>query len=643
MLHKLLSQDAKILLIGERTEFNAEIQSLLQQYPLVIESAIPQEYHGGKYAVIILAPSYHGGSPPKAVSKRCFVVSFSKHCVADIQITQPVNLEQFEAAIGSAIDYYLTKSSFRTLEKQHLIVSKERKKLSAIGVALSAEKDLDHLLGMVLKEGRSLGKCEGASLYLIEQNAQGDRELVFKLTQNSKISFDFQEVRFPLTSRSLAGYVALQGEPLNIKDVYQLDHTYPFSFDESFDNKVGYRTRELLVLPMRNHKGKIIGVLQFVNTFGSNVIEELSDEAGSHVGFPEETCDILAGLASQAAVAIDNTHLIENIQNLFEGFVSASVNAIESRDPVTSGHSFRVAKLTTGLAEMLDSETSGVHKNLSFNSEQIREIRYASLLHDFGKVGVKENVLLKANKLHASRFQYLELKIEWQKQVLQKKFYQQLLNQETTDVLSNLRHESISQLGLQNHSGYKSLLMELEKLDDYRRMLFQANQPSIMEGNVAHGLAEMAEYRVHEEYPFSDKLISDGDFLSLSILKGSLTEKDRVEIQSHVINTQTFLERIPWTDELSSIPQIAGAHHEKLDGSGYPLGLKANEIPIASKIMTIADIFDALTAQDRPYKKAVKLELALDILVDEAKRHKIDSDILSTFIDSKIYKCVSEL
>jgi response regulator RpfG family c-di-GMP phosphodiesterase len=289
---------------------------------------------------------------------------------------------------------------------------------------------------------------------------------------------------------------------------------------------------------------------------------------------------------------------------------------------------------------MLDKETSGVHKNLSFNSEQLREIRYASLLHDFGKVGVKENVLLKANKLHASRFQYLELKIEWQKQMLEKKFYQQLLTQESTIVLSNLQGKNISDLGLKNHSGYRELLLELQKLEGYKRMLFRANQPSIMEGNVAHGLADMAEYQMHTEYPFSNKLISDSDFLSLSILKGSLTEKDRLEIQSHVVHTQTFLERIPWTDELSSIPQIAGAHHEKLDGSGYPLGLKDKAIPIQSKIMTIADIFDALTAQDRPYKKAVKLELALDILVDEAKANKIDTHILNTFIESKVYGCV---
>jgi len=639
MLDKLLAQDARILLVGELTEFSGEIQSFLQPYPIDRKQAIPQEYHSANYAVIILAPSYQGESSPRTSNKKCFIVSFSEHFIGDIQITQPVKLKQFQAAFNSAVDFYLTKSDLRTLEKQHLIVSKERKKLSAIGVALSAEKDLDKLLGMVLKEGRALGKCEGASLYLIEKNSKGVNELVFKLTQNSKISFDFREVRFPLTNQSLAGYVALQGEQLNIDDVYQLDHTYPFSFDKSFDQKVGHRTKELLVLPMRNHKRKIIGVLQFVNTFGDR-IPEIEDDDGSHVGFSESTCGLLAGLASQAAVAIDNSHLIENIQNLFEGFVSASVNAIESRDPVTSGHSFRVAELTTCLAQMLDKETSGVHKNLSFNSEQLREIRYASLLHDFGKVGVKENVLLKANKLHASRFQYLELKIEWQKQMLEKKFYQQLLTQESSIVLSNLQGKNISDLGLKNHSGYRELLLELQKLEGYKRMLFRANQPSIMEGNVAHGLADMAEYQMHTEYPFSNKLISDSDFLSLSILKGSLTEKDRLEIQSHVVHTQTFLERIPWTDELSSIPQIAGAHHEKLDGSGYPLGLKDKAIPIQSKIMTIADIFDALTAQDRPYKKAVKLELALDILVDEAKANKIDTHILNTFIESKVYGCV---
>jgi len=639
MINDLVSYNQRVLLIGCLSDFEHDIQVLLRRYKLEITTQPPGNYHQKDYAVIIFSPTNLFVELEPVENKRCFQLSFSKNILGDIQIVRPFTFQQFQSAFSAALDYHSTKSDLRSIEKQHLIVSKERKNLSAIGVALSAEKDLDKLLGMVLKEGRGLGKCEGASLYLIEKNDAGDKELVFKLTQNSKISFDFQEVSFPLTSGSLAGYVALNGEILNIKDVYQLDSDLPYAFDKSFDLKINYRSKELLVLPMKNHKGRIIGVLQFVNTFGHDDVVD-PNELYQKGGFSLLKQGLLAGLASQAAVAIDNTHLIENIQNLFEGFVSASVNAIESRDPVTSGHSFRVADLTTGLAKMLDKESSGKHKYLTFDQEQLREIRYASLLHDFGKVGVKENVLLKANKLHASRYQYLELKIEWQKQMLEKRFYQQLLSQGKTISPELFAEKSLLELDFKHDSAYRDLLTELNKLEQYKNMLFRANQPSLMQETVVDELSHMADYKMDPEFPFYNKLINDSDFLSLSISKGSLTDKERLQIQSHVVHTQEFLARIPWTDELSGIPTIAGAHHEKLDGSGYPSGLLEAQIPTPSKIMAIADIFDALTAQDRPYKKAINHDLALDILLDEARKGKVDSEMLNTFIESKVYLCV---
>ncbi len=638
-----------LLIVGKLEEFDADIQALICQNEYQILNELTESQSPKNFSVVIFSPGYEGKQVNLQPERNFFYLSFSDQAQGDIQIVPPFTTQQFKTCLDSALKYHLAKTNLRHVEKQHLIVSKERENLSAIGVALSAEKDLDKLLGLVLKEGRSLGKCEGASLYLIEKSSSGDPELVFKLTQNSKISFDFREVRFPLTNQSLAGYVALSGEILNIFDVYSLKDCYPFSFDKSFDEKVDYRSKELLVLPMKNHKSKVIGVLQFVNTFGHEpvfaALEEISEKVSEaysgkeklKLGFCKTKQGLLEGLASQAAVAIDNSHLIENIQNLFEGFVSASVNAIESRDPVTSGHSFRVAELTTGLAEMLDKETSGVNKNLFFDQDQIREIRYASLLHDFGKVGVKENVLLKANKLHASRYKYLELKIDWQKQILEKKYYQQLLNEGYKHDPSNGLISDIRKMSFGDHSAHRDLLTELDKLEKYKQLLFQANKPSLMEESVAEELVHMAGYTLNQEYPFSARLLNDADFLSLSISKGSLTDAERVEIQSHVVHTQEFLERIPWTDELAGIPAIAGAHHEKLDGTGYPLGLQKNEIPLPSKIMAITDIFDALTATDRPYKKAVGLELSLDILSQEAQSGKLDQAILQTFIQSKVY------
>ncbi len=648
-----------ILIVGDIQTLDISTQTYINSLACRYCNEISEISSHSQFSCIVFCPQTIFISSVEITNRDFFYVSFSDKVNGDIGSQKTPSLVDFKTNIESALAYHSARTNLRKVEKLHLLASKERENLSAIGIALSAEKDLDKLLTLVLKEGRALGRCEGASLYLIgsklDENGKpkATKELVFKLTQNSKISFDFKEARFSLTNRSLAGYVALTGEILNIQDVYKLDASYPFSFDKSFDEKVGYRSKELLVLPMKNHKGRVIGVLQFVNNFGQAPF--VKDELSTHnIGFSKLKQGLLEGLASQAAVAIDNSHLIENIHNLFEGFVSASVNAIESRDPATSGHSFRVAELTTSLAKMVDKEVDGLHKDISFNKEQLQEIRYASLLHDFGKVGVKENVLLKANKLHRSRFQYLELKLDWQKQILEKEFFRQIFDQTKSGHQTRnssqdrlLKSDALQQKLLFNRnykqsSAYKDLLKKLEKLDEFKSLLAQANKPSILEESVAGGLSNMADYSMHPEFPYANKLISPSDFLSLSISRGSLTEKERAEIQSHVTHTQTFLERIPWTDELAGIPRIAGAHHEKLDGTGYPFGLKRDQIPLPSKIMTIADIYDALTAQDRPYKKALPIDIALDILNDEAKKGKIEKSLLHTFIESKVYNCINQ-
>jgi len=644
------SNKKDILIVGDIQNLDISIQSHLKTLTCCYSKDISEVNSHKQYSCIIFCPQSIFVIDKKKnadiANRDYFYVSFSDTAKGDIGVSGSPSLADFKANLASALAYHNARISLRKVEKLHLLASKERENLSAIGFALSAEKNLDKLLTMVLKEGRSLGRCEGASLYLIgsklDENSKPKtiKELVFKLTQNSKISFDFKEARFPLTSHSLAGYVALTGEILNIQDVYKLNDSYPFSFDKSFDEKVKYRSKELLVLPMKNHKGKVIGVLQFVNNFGQSpfVKEELSTH---NIGFSKLKQGLLEGLASQAAVAIDNSNLIDNIHNLFEGFVSASVNAIESRDPVTSGHSFRVAELTTGLAKMLDKEVDGLHKEISFNKEQLQEIRYASLLHDFGKVGVKENVLLKANKLHRSRFQYLELKLDWQKQILEKEFFRQILKSAKNSRSDASHQNQILGANYKQSSAFKDMTEKLKKLDGFKLLLAQANKPTILEEETAGGLSKMADYTMHSDFPYTNKLISHSDFLSLSISRGSLTEKERSEVQSHVTHTQTFLERIPWTDELAGIPKIAGAHHEKLDGTGYPFGLKRDQIPLPSKIMTIADIYDALTAQDRPYKKALPINIALDILNDEAKKGKIEKSLLNTFIESKIYQCIN--
>lgn len=551
-----------------------------------------------------------------------FFIACNELSEANVFIPAKPSKKNLISSIKLGFEFLINKAQLAALSLDINTVSQERKELTEIGIAMSSEKNLDKLLNMVLEEGRKFGNCEAASLYLLHNVKSDNPELIFKLTQNSEMDLDFKEMHFPLTNQSLSGYVALNGEILNIADAHHLDPDLPYHFDQSFDKATGYRTRQMLVMPMRNHKGKIIGVLQFINNKNG---QKVSDPK---LGFELERQDILFSLASQAAVAIDNSQLIENIQSLFEGFVAASVKAIESRDPITSGHSFRVAEYTTSLAETLDNTSSGLYKNTFFSRQQLREIRYASLLHDFGKVGVREDVLLKANKLYDSRFKYIDLKIEWQKQLVQRKFYQQLLT---------AKEPVLPQQWQQSELFFK-MQAEVEKLTGYQKILMQANKPSLLDAEVADELKNLYDFDLDECFPYARSLLSENDFLSLSVRKGSLTNEEREEIQSHVVHTQEFLLAIPWTDELNQVPIIAGSHHEKLDGSGYPCGIKDKDIPVASKIMAVADIYDALTARDRPYKNAVKTEIALDILNDEAKNNKLCSIMVDAFIEAKVYQ-----
>jgi len=636
------SETKNLLLVGQFDSFAFAPQRLTREFPGYGQFTItacsqteflqhcqsaqarpPSESHSSDEALLVAITATDISLDKAALNgRKIFVIACNEKSYANLFIPQAHSFNALVSAIKVGYEYLFNRRQLEAMSRDIVSVSQERKDLCDIGIALSAEKNLDRLLTLVLSEGRKLGNCEAVSLYLLTAEGKETPELLFKLTQNSKIDFDFKEKRFPLTNQSLAGYVALTGEILNISDAYQISSDQPYQFDKSFDIATGYRTKELLVIPMRNHNWKVIGVLQFINH--RDPVAHCSD----NLGFTLERQELLMSLASQAAVAIDNSQLLENIQTLFEGFVAASVKAIESRDPVTSGHSFRVAELTTGLAISLDKSGSGLYRDTFFTDQQMREIRYASLLHDFGKVGVQENVLLKANKLQDDRYRILDLKIEWQKQVIQRKFFQSQLQQ----------NESPANLDWQSSPAYQAMQKRLKQLDYFQKILYQANQPSILEEEIAVELRQLFDYQMDEAYPYGRSLLSAEDFLSLSVTRGSLTEQERLEIQSHVIHTEAFLAEIPWTEGLAKVPTIAASHHEKLDGSGYPHGRVGEDIPLPSRMMAVADIFDALTASDRPYKKAVQSDTALDILKQEAQNGKLCRTIVDIFIEAKVYQ-----
>jgi HD-GYP domain-containing protein (c-di-GMP phosphodiesterase class II) len=493
--------------------------------------------------------------------------------------------------------------------------------LADIGIALSAQRDPVKLLETLLTQARQLADCDAGSLYLIEEIA-GVRSLHFKLAQNDTASVPFKEARLPLTTDSLSGYVAVTGNELAIADAYQIDASEPYSFNSSFDEKVGYRTRSLLVLPMCDHKARVIGVLQFINR------RNRTRDGITFVPFDAEVTDLLRAVASQAAVAIQKNDLLRQISQLFESFVQASVKAIEQRDPSTSGHSFRVAETTTALLAALPNSGLARFRDLTVSSEHLTEVRYAALLHDFGKVGVRENVLVKANKLTEDRFEVIRYRFELQKERLRR-----IAVERELDVL----HADPIEFELARRRIKQDLSRDLSRLDDYFTAITLANNPNVLaEGEFGH-LEAIRQMEFGEFDGTTGHLITDHDLMALSVRRGSLTPHERREIEAHVSHTREFLAVLPWPPELARVPLIAGAHHEKLDGSGYPDGRRGDEIPLPSKVMTVCDIFDALTSMDRPYKPAVSVDTAFRILNEEAAAGLIDTDIVGVFIESGSY------
>lgn len=487
-------------------------------------------------------------------------------------------------------------------------------RLHEVGRALVSEQNLGRLLDLILTKARELLRAEAGSIYLL--NGEGDqRELMFAHTQNARVKLPFHRIVMPVSHASLAGFVALSRETLNIHDVYEIPDEAPYRFSDAFDKQAGYRTSSVLVVPMQDTEGRVLGILQLLN--------RLDEDTGEGGFFSQADQNLAQSLAGQAAVAVRNAQLREEIEQLFEGFVAASVTAIEARDPVTSGHSGRVAELTVGLAEAINATPNGPYGELLFTDHQLREIRYASLLHDFGKVGVREQVLVKAKKLDPGQLEIILQRLR-QREL---EAALQLLSQSwrNGEGFDGARWEQASQ----------DRQVETERL---MHLIRQSNEPTVLAQELAEGLGLLEGLTYTHWSGERRELVGSENLASLRIRRGTLSEAERLEIESHVTHTFRFLERIPWTKDLAGIPEIAYAHHERLGGQGYPRQLDAPRIPIQSRAMAIADVFDALTARDRPYKGAVPLERSLAILEEEARDGALDRPMLALFIEAKIFE-----
>ena len=536
------------------------------------------------------------------------------------------------SAVKRAFQFVYQKQRADHLEKQLGERTRELQQVAAVGAALSTVRDHSVLLTMILSKARELSRADAGSLYLLEE-VGGKKVLRWKLAQNDSIDVEaFEERLLPITRKSLAGYVAMNGEVLVIDDAYHLPEGVEYEINRSFDEKNGYLTKSLLVFPMTNHAGETIGVLQLINRRKAGVTQRLNAQSvpESVIAFDNDTADIMRALASQAAVAVENNLLYEAIERLFEGFVTAAVTAIEQRDPTTSGHSFRVAELTVDLAKVVDQLDDGQYRDVRFTPDQIREIRYASLLHDFGKVGVREQVLVKEKKLYPQQIEIVRGRFEFAMKAAENDAHRRKL-----DHLLKHGRDGYDEFSAKVDAELEEQVARLQK--DFS-FIAQSNEPTVLPEGDFQYLQSLATMDFEDIRGDRRLLLDPEEARILSIRKGNLDAAERQEIESHVTHTFNFLQKIPWTRDLSSVAEIAYAHHEKLNGRGYPRKLTALGIPIQSRMMTVSDIYDALTASDRPYKRAVPTERALDILKMEMNEGLLDSSLVAVFIEAKVYE-----
>jgi HD-GYP domain-containing protein (c-di-GMP phosphodiesterase class II) len=491
--------------------------------------------------------------------------------------------------------------------------------LNKIGIALSAERDLDRLLEKILTESRRFTGSEAGSLYLLEEGPHG-RRLRFKLAQNDAVRFAFSERTMPVDDQSVAGYVAGHGEPVNLEDAYFVPDGAPYRHNTAFDEQTGWRTRAMLVVPMSDHTGALVGVLQLMN-------RRLAD--GAHAPYPADLVPLLLSLATQAAVSVKANQLTASVRRLFEDFARASIMAVELRDPTTAGHSTRVADLSVGLARVVDRAADGPYASVVFTREEMRELQTAALLHDFGKISIPERVLVKGKKLTQLEVLRIRDRFDFALEAGDAREYRDLLVK-LAEAGVPPSNEDLRLLDLSR----RERTVELEEVfEEVRR----ANEPTVLPETAGETLRRLLTRTYQDRRGVELPLLHDDEFQLLSIRKGSLSFPERAQIESHVSHTYRFLSSIPWTADLARVPEIAHAHHEKLDGSGYPRGLRADQIPVPSRIMTVCDIFDALTAADRPYKRAVPRDTALRILEDEAREGLLDPWLVAVFVSEKIW------
>jgi HD-GYP domain-containing protein (c-di-GMP phosphodiesterase class II) len=518
-------------------------------------------------------------------------------------------------------------------EKQELLQRLER--LNAIGIALSAERDNKRLLEMILLGAKEITNADGGTLYTITE----DRRLKFEImrtqtlgimmggTTGKEIPFPPLPLHLPDGSPNLnmvAAYAVLKECTVNIADAYEAEG-FDFSGTRKFDQSTGYRSKSFLTIPMKNHENEIIGVLQLINA--------MDPATGEIIPFSRENQQLVESLASQAAVAMTNQNLIEGLKNLFEAFIELIADAIDEKSPYTGGHCRRVPELTMMLAEAANRTEIGPLKDFSLTEKEIYELRIAAWLHDCGKVTTPESIMDKPTKLSTifDRIHLLDQRFEL------------LKKQAECDML----RKQLAALQSGKTVDIAAMERELEaygqQLDADRDFLRNANYGSeYMTPEHQERVRSIATYPFRDAEGNTVPFLSENEVYNLNIVRGTLTQEERNIINNHITVTIHMLESLPYPKDLKRVPEYAGGHHERMDGKGYPRGLTREQMSIPARIMGIADIFEALTSRDRPYKKAKTLSESLHILGKMKLDNHIDPDLFDLFIREKLYMRYAE-
>ena len=523
-----------------------------------------------------------------------------------------------------------------TLKEKCTFLEERIKRLNEIGLSLSRENDINVIFELIMEEARHITHADGRTLYMKSDDGKSMR---FEIVRNDSMKTIMGgtsgvEITWPApplfdkagnpNHNNVVSYAAHTGKTINVKDAY-VEEGFDFSGAKDMDESTGYHSKSFLTVPLKNHEDEIIGVMQLLNS--------IDQKTGEVQSFSSEMQEQVESLASQGAVALTNKRLVAELKNLFESFIKLIATAIDKKSPYTGGHCERVPEIAMLLADAVEKTKSGKYKDFAMTEEERYELFIASWLHDCGKVATPPHIVDKGVKLETitDRIEVVDTRFEVLKRDAEMEFLNKQIKFLKNGTKNGVLNKAKSDLG-----------KTIKQLNDDQTFIQKTNHGGeFMEPNDQERVADIGKYKWNlkgKKINFLDKT----DIRNLQIPKGTLLPEEREIINDHIVITIDMLEKLPYPKNLRNVPEFAGGHHEKLDGTGYPKGLKEEEMSTQAKIMAIADIYEALTAEDRPYKDGKKLSQAMRIMGYMKNDYHIDKDLFEIFVKSGVYKQYAE-